>query len=188
MRNKSTVLNKPPKAFTLWFTGLPCAGKSTLARLVAEEFQSRGIEVELLDGDDLRTNICKGLGFSKDDRAENIRRVGYLCRMLNKHRVCAIAALISPYRSIRDEVRVSLDDFIGVYVKASSETCMARDVKGMYKKAIAGEIRNFTGVDDPYEPPSAPELIIDTDCEDPAASSARIVLKLESLALIPESG
>jgi adenylylsulfate kinase len=186
MKNQSTVLNKPSKAFTLWFTGLPCAGKTTLARLVAEELERRGVEIEVLDGDDLRSNICKGLGFSKDDRAENIRRAGYLCRLLNKHRVCAIAALISPYRSVRDEVRASLGEFIEVYVKASLNTCMARDVKGLYRKAIAGEVRNFTGVDDPYEPPSAPELLIDTDCEESAAAGARIVRKLESMELIPK--
>lgn len=179
----SSMPNK--KGFTLWFTGLPCAGKTTLARLTADQLEGRGIEFEVLDGDDIRTHISRGLGFSKEGRQENIRRVGYLCRLLNKHRVCAIAALVSPYRSVREEVRASLDQFVEIYVKASVQTCIERDVKGMYKKALAGEIKNFTGVDDPYEPPAAPELTIDTDAEIPTAAVARIVRQLETLELIP---
>jgi adenylyl-sulfate kinase len=175
------------KGFTLWFTGLPSSGKTTLASLVAHEIEQRGLEVELLDGDFIRTNLSKGLGFSKEDRDENIRRLGFLCHLLSKHGVCAIAAAISPYRAVRDEIRASLPNFVEVYVKASLKSCIARDVKGLYKKALAGEIMNFTGVDDPYEPPEAPEVLVDTDQETPGGASARILGELERLALIPRA-
>jgi adenylylsulfate kinase len=172
------------KGFTLWFTGLPCAGKSTLARIVGGELRVRGLGVEVLDGDVVRTHLCKGLGFSKEDRDENIRRIGFVCGLLSRHGVAAIAAAISPYRAIRDEVRASIGDFVEVYVKASLEACMQRDVKGLYKKALDGEIRNFTGVDDPYEPPVRPELTIETESESPADSAARILSKLEALGYL----
>jgi adenylyl-sulfate kinase len=177
-------LSSPSKGFTLWFTGLPCAGKSTLAQLVARELRARGRGVEVLDGDVVRMHLCKGLGFSKEDRDENIRRIGFVCSMLSRHGAVAIAAAISPYRAIRDEVRAAIGNFVEVYVKASLETCRKRDVKGLYKKALAGEIQNFTGVDDPYEPPLHPELIIETETETPADSTARIVAKLESLGYV----
>lgn len=172
------------KGFTLWFTGLPSAGKSTLANLIAQEFRARGIGFEVLDGDVVRTHLCKGLGFSKEDRDENIRRIGFVCGMLSRHGVAAIAAAISPYRAIRDEVRASISNFVEVYVKASVETCTQRDVKGLYKKALAGEIKNFTGVNDPYEPPLNPELVVNTESESPADSAARIMSKLESLGYL----
>jgi adenylyl-sulfate kinase len=172
------------KGFTLWLTGLPCSGKSTLAEMVARELERRGGEVEVLDGDVVRTHLSRGLGYSKADRDENIRRIGLVCRLLSRHGVAAIAAAISPYRAIRDEVRASVEHFVEVYVKASLETCLARDHTGLYKKALAGEIRNFTGVNDPYEPPLNPEIVVDTEAEPPEASAARIFAGLEALGLV----
>ena len=177
-----------PTGFTLWFTGLPCAGKSTLAQLVAKELMRRDRVVEVLDGDVVRTNLSKGLGFSKEDRDENIRRIGFVCRLLSRNGVVAIAAAVSPYRAARDEVRASIEPFVEVYVHAPLETCIQRDPKGLYKKALSGEIQNFTGVNDPYEPPLNPELIVDTSQEPPEASAARILAKLEQMGLVePQS-
>ena len=169
---------------TLWFTGLPCAGKSTLAELVAEELKGRGYEVEVLDGDEVRKQLGRGLGFSKEDRDENVRRVGYVCHLLAKHGTIAIAALVSPYRAARDEVRAQGGRFVEVYVKASLEACARRDVKGLYKKAARGQIRNFTGVDDPYEPPLEPEIAVDTESHDPAGCAAHIMARLQDLGVI----
>jgi adenylyl-sulfate kinase len=175
---------KANKGFTLWFTGLPCSGKSTLAKLVAEELQRRGRGVEILDGDVVRTHLTKGLGFSKEDRDENIRRIGFVCGLLSKHGAVAIAAAISPYRAIREEVRAGIENFVEVYVRTSLEACIQRDVKGMYKKALAGELKGFTGIDDPYEPPASPEILIETESESPAQSAARILAGLEQLGLV----
>jgi adenylyl-sulfate kinase len=175
----------PSKGFTVWFTGLPCSGKTTLAHLLADKLCRRGLPVELLDGDAMRKSLSKGLGFSREDRDENIRRLGFVCGLLSKHGVSAIAAAISPYRAVRDELRASLPNFVEVYVNAPVEVCMERDVKGLYKKALAGEIAQFTGVDDPYEPPAAPEVVVPTGEETPEASLARILAKLEQLKLIP---
>ncbi len=172
------------KGFTLWFTGLPSSGKSTVAQLVAQELERRGLNVEVLDGDVVRTNLTKGLGFSKEDRDENIRRIGFVCHLLSKHGVAAIAAAISPYRAVREEVRARMENFVEVYLNAPLEICIQRDVKGMYKKALAGEIRNFTGIDDPYEPPLHPELVIHTDKETPEHSVSRILAKLEQMSLL----
>lgn len=172
------------QGFTLWFTGLPCSGKSTLAGLVAEELQRRGAEVEVLDADAVRRHLCKDLGFSKADRDENIRRIGYVCRLLNRHGVVAIAAAISPYRATRDEVRASIQNFVEVFTNAPLETCMERDVKGMYKKALAGEIKNFTGVNDPYEPPLNPEITVETAKEAPGQSLTHILTQLERMGLV----
>jgi len=180
-------MRRPPKGFTVWFTGLPSAGKSTLAEILARELRERGLGVEVLDGDVVRQHLCRGLGFSKEDRDENIRRIGFVCGLLTKHGATAIAAAISPYRAIRDEVRASVGNFVEVYVKASVEACMQRDVKGLYKKALAGEIKGFTGVDDPYEPPLKPELIIETETESPQGSAARILRKLEQLGYVESS-
>lgn len=180
-------MKKSPKGFTLWFTGLPSSGKSTLAQSVAAELRARGRAVEVLDGDVVRAHLSKGLGFSKEDRDENIRRIGFVCGLLSRHGVAAIAAAISPYRAIRDEVRASTEHFVEVYVKASVETCAQRDVKGLYKKALAGEIKNFTGVNDPYEPPLSPELTVETEKESPEQSAARIVRKLEELGHLEAS-
>ncbi len=180
-------MRRLPKGFTVWFTGLPSAGKSTLAEILARELRERGLGVEVLDGDVVRQHLCRGLGFSKEDRDENIRRIGFVCGLLTKHGATAIAAAISPYRAIRDEVRASIGNFVEVYVKASVEACMQRDVKGLYKKALAGEIKGFTGVDDPYEPPLKPELIIETETESPQESAARILRKLEQLGYVESS-
>ena len=172
------------KGFTLWFTGLPCSGKSTLAQLVARELEVRGRGVEVLDGDVVRTHLTKGLGFSKEDRDENIRRIGFVCSLLTKHGAVAIAAAISPYRAVRDEVRASIENFVEVYVETPMEVCIQRDVKGMYKKALAGEIKHFTGIDDPYEPPARAEIVIQTDKTSPAACVTHILARLESLGLV----
>jgi adenylyl-sulfate kinase len=177
-------MTKANKGFTLWFTGLPCSGKSTLAKLVAEELARRGRGVEILDGDVVRTHLTKGLGFSKADRDENIRRIGFVCRLLSRHGAVAIAAAISPYRAVREEVRAGIERFVEVYVRASLEACIVRDVKGLYKKALAGELKNFTGIDDPYEPPASPELSIDTESETPAESAGRILAWLEQAGLV----
>jgi adenylylsulfate kinase len=178
------VKKKKNRGFTLWFTGLPCSGKSTLAEIVAKELESRGRGVEILDGDVVRTHLTKGLGFSKEDRDENIRRIGYVCALLSKHGAIAISAAISPYRSIRDEVRSKTLNFIEVFVDTPLELCVKRDVKGMYKKAFAGAIKNFTGVTDPYEPPLNPEIVIETQNEEPEVSAARILDNLERMGFI----
>jgi len=172
------------KGFTLWFTGLSGAGKTTLARLVETELSARGHKVEVLDGDVIRTNLSKGLGFSKEDRDTNIRRIGFVCNLLTRNDVVAIAAAISPYREVRDELRRDIGSFVEVYVKCPIEVLAERDVKGLYKKALAGEIKNFTGVDDPYESPLAAEVIVETDTETPEESAARIIAKLEKMLLV----
>lgn len=178
------------RGFTIWFTGLPCSGKSTLAMLLAAELERRGRACEVLDGDVVRQHLTKGLGYSKEDRDENIRRIGFVCGLLSKHGAVAIAAAISPYRSVRDEVRGSIPYFIEVFVKASLETCIRRDVKGMYRKALAGEIKNFTGVDDPYEPPLDPEVVADTEKFSAEECVAAILLRLEDAGLLerPQTG
>ncbi len=150
---------------TIWFTGLPCSGKSTIAQLVELQLRSRGYRVEVLDGDVVRRNLTKGLRFSREDRDENIRRIGFVCHLLTRNGVIAISAAISPYRSTRDEVRRLIAAFVEVFVNCPSEVCKQRDVKGMYKKALAGEIAGFTGVSDPYEEPLNPELTLHTDRE-----------------------
>ncbi|HKG21853.1 MAG TPA: adenylyl-sulfate kinase [Blastocatellia bacterium] len=175
------------KGFTLWFTGLSGAGKTTLARLVEGELKSRGHRVEVLDGDVIRTNLSKGLGFSKEDRDTNIRRIGFVCDLLTRNGVVAIAAAISPYRSVREEVRKEIGSFVEVYVECPIAVLSDRDVKGLYKKALAGEIKNFTGVDDPYEPPLSAEVTVHTDSETPEQSAARIVSRLELMGLVAAS-
>jgi len=170
--------------FTLWFTGLPCSGKSTLAERIGEELIARGRGVEILDGDVVRTHLTKGLGFSKEDRDENIRRIGFVCSLLSKHGAIAISAAISPYRALRDEVRAKHINFIEVFVDTPLEVCIQRDVKGMYKKALAGQMKNFTGIDDPYERPLNPEVIVRTIGETPEESAAGILAYLEQRHLI----
>ena len=172
------------RGFTLWFTGLSGAGKTTLARLVESELRDRGHRVEVLDGDVVRTNLSKGLGFSKEDRDTNIRRIGFVCNLLARNDVVAIAAAISPYREIRAEVRRDVGSFVEVFVKCPVGVLAERDVKGLYKKALAGEIKHFTGVDDPYEDPLAPEVMVETDRETPQQSAARILRRLEELDYI----
>lgn len=172
------------EGFTLWFTGLSGAGKSTISTLVERELRERGHRVELLDGDVVRTNLSKGLGFSKEDRDENVRRIGFVCQLLSRNGVAAIAAFISPYREIRDEVRQKIENFVEVYVECPLDTLIERDVKGLYKRALAGEISNFTGVSDPYEPPLNPEVVVKTSEETPEQSVAAIMGKLEALGYI----
>ncbi|MEP7341958.1 MAG: adenylyl-sulfate kinase [Acidobacteriota bacterium] len=178
------------QGFTLWFTGLSGAGKTTLTEALVPQLRERGVKVEVLDGDEVRTNLSKGLGFSKEDRDTNIRRIGYVARLLARNGVGVIAAAISPYRDIRDEVRASVEGdgakFVEVFVHASLDTLVARDVKGLYKKAIAGEIKQFTGVSDPYEEPLNPEVLVSSDNETVEQSAAKIIAKLEALGLIAE--
>jgi adenylyl-sulfate kinase len=167
--------------FTIWLTGLSGAGKSTIAGLLEPELRAAGRKVEVLDGDVVRTHLSKGLGFSKEDRDTNIRRIGWVCEVLTRNDVVTIAAAISPYRAVRDEVREKVGRFFEVYVDAPLEVVAKRDVKGLYQKALAGEIRGFTGVDDPYEPPLDPELVVRTDKETPEQSAGRILAALREL-------
>lgn len=169
---------------TIWFTGLSGAGKSTITEHLVPMLIARDCKVEVLDGDVVRTNLSKGLGFSRDDRDTNIRRIGFVCNLLTRNGVIAIAAAISPYKSVRDENRALITDFIEVYVKVSLETCIQRDVKGLYKKALAGEIKEFTGVSDPYEPPVNPEVICETEKETPTESAQKIINKMEELGYL----
>ena len=178
------------KGFTLWLTGLSGAGKTTLAALLASELSARGVNVEVLDGDEVRTNLSKGLGFSKEDRDTNIRRIGYVCRLLSRNGVVTISAAISPYRAVRDEVGRAIErdgaEFIEVFVKCPIAVLAERDVKGLYKKALAGEIKGFTGVSDPYEEPLSPAIVVQTD-QETADTSVRIITReLEQRGLIPE--
>lgn len=168
------------QGFILWFTGLSGAGKSTLAEQLVKEFKERGYKVELLDGDEIRTHLSKGLGFSKEDRDTNIRRIGWVARVLARNGVIAITAAISPYREIRDEIRAETDKegratFVEVFAHAPLDALVERDVKGLYKKALAGEIANFTGVSDPYEAPETPEVTAYTSEETIEASVERIL-------------
>jgi len=167
------------KGVTVWFTGLSGAGKTTLARAVYDELKKRGYRVEILDGDVVRQYLTKGLGFSKEDRDENIRRIGFVAHLLTRNGVIVLVAAISPYRETREEVRRKIGDFIEVYVNAPLEVCEKRDVKGLYKKARAGEIKNFTGIDDPYEPPLNPEVECRTDLETVAESVSKVLGKLQ---------
>src|SRR5487761_773862 len=176
------------QGFTLWFTGLSGAGKSTLANLAADELRRRGHRVEILDGDEVRTNLSKGLGFSKEDRDINIRRIGYVCNLLARNGVIAISAAISPYRDVRDEVRKLHTKFFEVFMKCPLETLVERDVKGLYKKALAGEIKSFTGVSDPYEEPNTPELVIDSSAESAKHSLDKLLAALEEGNFIPRHG
>jgi adenylyl-sulfate kinase len=171
--------------FTVWFTGLSGAGKSTIAGIVEQELRARGYKVEVLDGDVVRTHLSKGLGFSREDRDTNIRRIGWVCQVLTRNDVVAIAAAISPYRAVRDEVRAQIGRFVEVYVECPIERLAERDVKGLYKKALAGEIANFTGISDPYEPPLNPEVTCYSDGrETPEQSAAKVIAKLEELGYI----
>ena len=176
------------KGFILWFTGLSGAGKSTLAKMCEERLLERGVDVEMLDGDVVRTNLSKGLGFSKEDRDTNIRRIGFVSRLLARNGVCVIAAAISPYMALRKEIRATVDGeagFIQVYAECPIEELIERDPKGLYKKAVAGEIPNFTGISDPYEPPDESEVIVHTKEETPEQSCQKIMLTLEKLGFAP---
>jgi adenylyl-sulfate kinase len=172
------------KGFTLWFTGMSGAGKSTISERIFDRLKSSGAKVELLDGDIVRTHLSKGLGFSKEDRDTNIRRIGFVCELLSRNGVIAVVAAISPYRAVREEVRGNIGDFVEVYVHCPIEVLAERDVKGLYKKALAGEIASFTGVSDPYEPPANPEVTVDSSSEPVEASVEKVWTKLQQLGLI----
>ncbi len=174
------------KGFCLWFTGLSGSGKSTITTHLVKELRKRGSKLEVLDGDVVRENLSKGLGFSKEDRDTNIRRIAFVANLLSRNDVPVITAAISPYRDIRDEARQMMGDrFVEAYVKASVETCEERDVKGLYAKARSGEIKEFTGVSDPYEPPENPELVLETEQQSPEESAKQILAYLEERQLIP---
>ena len=175
--------------FTLWFTGLSGSGKTTTAHLVGPELERRGHIVEYLDGDTVRTHLSKGLGFSKEDRDTNIERIGWVASRLTRHGAAVIAAAISPYQETRRKARADVEQwgtFVEIHLATSVEECARRDVKGLYEKAFAGEIKGFTGVDDPYEEPLNPELRIDTEEHEPEESARIILAKLEELGLVPE--
>jgi len=172
------------KGFTVWFTGLSGAGKTTISKKLAEEIRKRGRNVELLDGDVVRTNLSKGLTFSKEDRDINIRRIGFVANLLTRNGAIVICAAISPYKSIRREIRELIGNFVEVFAKASVEECARRDVKGLYKKALAGEIKEFTGVSDPYEEPESAEVICDTENETVEESTQKVLDKLEEMGYL----
>ena len=165
----------------IWFTGLSGSGKTTIAHLVEEKLVDAGVPVEILDGDVVRENLSKGLGFSKEDRDINIRRIAFVAHLLQRNGVFVITAAISPYRSIREEARAMIKDFVEVFADAPIEVCEQRDVKGLYAKARAGEIKGFTGVDDPYEPPAGPEVTCHTDKESVEESAQKVIDRLVEL-------
>ncbi|MGE5274782.1 MAG: adenylyl-sulfate kinase [Verrucomicrobiota bacterium] len=174
--------------FTLWFTGLSGSGKSTIAHVIGPELDRRGLVVEYLDGDSVRQHLSKGLGFSKEDRDTNIERIGWVASRLTRQGGAVIAAAISPYRETRAKAREMVEEFgrfVEVYVATSLEECARRDVNGLYRKAFAGEIKGFTGVDDPYEPPESPEVIVETEGRTPEESAEVVIAKLEELGLVP---
>ena len=175
---------KGREGFTLWFTGLSGAGKSTLSEILYARLRAGGRKVELLDGDEVREHLSKGLGFSKADRDTNVRRIGFVCELLSRNGVIAITAAISPYRAVRDELRARIPNFVEVFAECPVDVLAARDVKGLYKKALAGEIQQFTGVSDPYEPPLHPEVRVDSSQETIEQSVAKIWFKLEELGLV----
>jgi len=174
--------------FVLWLTGLSGAGKSTVAAKLQPALAERGHRVELLDGDEVRTNLCQGLGFSREDRDTNIARIGYVAGKLAKHGVAVLVAAISPYRQARDQVRAEVDNFVEVHVAAPVQTCAERDVKGLYAKALSGEIKQFTGVSDPYEPPLAPEIVLHTEAETVDESVGQVIAWLEASRLTASAG
>jgi adenylylsulfate kinase len=175
----ATLPPRPPAhGVTVWFTGLPSAGKTTIAALVGRRLAEQGRRVEVLDGDVVRARLSRGLGFSKADRDENIRRIGYVAGLLTGHGVTVLVSAISPYRAVRDEVRAAIErvgGFVEVHVATDLATCRARDVTGLYARHARGELRGLTGVDDPYEPPLTPELVLDTAAETPQESAARVL-------------
>jgi adenylyl-sulfate kinase len=173
--------------FTVWFTGLSGSGKSTLAELLVAVLEERGRRYELLDGDVVRTNLSKGLGFSKEDRDTNILRIGWVAERLTYHGAAVVVSAISPYRVIRDQVRARIPRFVEVFVSCPVEVCAQRDVKGLYQKAFRGEITGFTGVDDPYEPPEHAEVVVETDRMTPEECLTQVVAKLVELGYLPPS-
>jgi adenylyl-sulfate kinase len=181
-------MTQSDKGFTVWFTGLSGSGKSTVAEMLYHEFQAREMKTEILDGDVVRQNLSKGLGFSKEDRDTNVRRIGFVADLLTRNGVATICCPISPYKAIRDELRAQIGAFVEVYVHATlDELSNNRDPKGLYKKALAGEITGFTGVDDPYEPPEDPELVLDTMVESPEESLGNVLARLKELGYLEDA-
>jgi adenylylsulfate kinase len=172
------------KGFTVWFTGLPSSGKSTLARMLEDVLKDGGFHIEALDEDEVRLRLSKGLGFSKEDRDENIRRIAYVAKVVTRCGAMAITCAISPYREVRNEAREEIGRFVEVYVKCDLEECIRRDVKGLYRKALSGEIKNFTGISDPYEEPLNPEIVVETHKETPQESLDKIINGLTGLEYI----
>ncbi|UCH57439.1 MAG: adenylyl-sulfate kinase [Candidatus Bathyarchaeota archaeon] len=172
------------KGFTAWFTGLPCSGKTSIADGVAEILKERGYRVERLDGDIVRKSLTSDLGFSKEDRDENIKRVTFVAKLLTKNNVAVLATFVSPYRERRAKTREEIGNFVEIYIRCPVEVCMKRDIKGMYRKAMAGEIKNFTGISDPYEEPENPELILDTDKETVEECAQKVLHKLQELGYL----
>jgi len=172
------------KGFVLWFTGLSGSGKSAIADKVAEKLKERGLRIERLDGDIVRKSLTKDLGFSENDRNENIKRVTFVAKLLSRNDVGVIASFISPYREIRKHVRNEVTNFIEVYTKCPLDVCIQRDPKGLYKKALNGEIENFTGVSHPYEEPENPEILLETDKESIEESVEKVIKKLEEFGLV----
>lgn len=172
------------RGVTVWFTGFSGAGKSTIAEALTKELKSQGYGLEVLDGDEIRENLTKDLGFSKEDRDTNIRRIGFVAKLLTRNGVIVLVPVISPYRAIRDEMRQNISDFLEVFVNAPISVCEERDVKGLYKKVRAGQIKQFTGIDDPYEPPLNPEVECRTDLEELPESVAKIMNKLKESGYI----
>lgn len=170
--------------FTVWFTGLPSSGKSTLAKVLRDEIEKKNRHVEILDGDEVRLRLSKGLGFSKEDRDENIRRISYVAKIITRCGSVALTCAISPYKSIRQEAREEIQDFIEVFVDCELEQCIKRDLKGLYKKALSGEIKNFTGISDPYEKPDNPEITVNTSSETIEQSLKKIVSGLTKLGYL----
>jgi adenylylsulfate kinase len=175
---------KKHQGFTIWFTGLPCCGKTTIANQVAVILKQRNYLVEQLDGDIIRQNFSSDLSFSKKDRDENIKRATFLAKMLSRNNIVVLASFVSPYRKQRRKARKEIKNFVEVYVRCPVKICMKRDVKGMYKKALEGKIQHFTGVDDPYEEPENPELIVDTDIESVQESVEKVLQKIEELGYL----
>ncbi len=173
------------KGVTVWFTGMSGAGKTALAIRLAEELRKRGLKVERLDGDIVRQSLTRDLGFSKEDRDKNIERVTFVAKLLTRNGVAVLCSFISPYRAVRARVRQEIGNFVEVYCYAPLETLIERDVKGLYKKALAGEIENFTGISDPYEPPENPEVVIDSSTESIEESLSKILRKLEEVGYVP---
>jgi len=173
------------RGFTVWFTGMPSAGKTTASNILAGKLRERGLKVEVLDGDEVRKNLSKGLGFSREDRICNVTRIGYVCSLLSRNGVVAIAAVIAPYAEARDINRRQIGDYVEIYCKCPVDVLIERDVKGLYKKAMAGEVKNMTGLQDPYEEPETPEITVHTNMETAEESVARIIQHLEELGYIP---
>lgn len=173
--------------FTIWFTGLSGSGKSTLSEIVEQRLKAHGRNVEILDGDIVRTHLSKGLGFSREDRDTNIKRIAFVCSLLTRNGVICISAAIAPYQEAREWARQEIGNFVEIYVKCPLDVCRARDVKGLYKLVDEGKIKNFTGVDDPYEEPENPDLVIETDKETIEESIGRIFAKLEELGYLTQA-